>query len=72
MTVTFTASDDRSGVKSTEYRLDGGAWQTGSSVTVSGDGVHALDYRSSDNAGNVEATKSAQVKIDVPLTSTPR
>ena len=71
VTVTFTASDDRSGVKSTEYRLDGGAWQTGTSVTVSGDGVHALDYRSTDNAGNVEATKSVQVKIDTvaPVTT---
>jgi len=39
-------------------------------VTVSGDGVHDLEYRSTDNAGNVEATKSAQVKIGVPPSTT--
>ena len=58
VTVTLTAHDAGSGVSDTRYRLDGGAWTTGTSVTVSGDGIHALDYRSTDNAGNVEATKS--------------
>jgi photosystem II stability/assembly factor-like uncharacterized protein len=74
--VTFTATDEpggsgmSGGLAKTEYRLDGGAWTTGSSITVpapashAGDGVHALAYRSSDAAGNLEAVKSVSVKID--------
>ena len=71
VTVTLTAHDAGSGVSDTRYRLDGGAWTTGTSATVSGDGIHALDYRSTDNAGNVEATKSVPVKIDTvaPVTT---
>ena len=58
-TVTLTATDATSGVASTSYRVDGGPWTpytgTFSIVTY---GPHTLDFRSTDVAGNVEATKT--------------
>ena len=71
VTVTLTPSDAQSGVASTRFRLDGGAWQTGTSLSVSGNGVHTIQYYAVDKAGNTEVTKSAQVKIDAaaPLTT---
>ena len=64
--ITLTTGDPGgSGVTLTEYRLDGAAAQpyTGP-VTVSNEGVHALEYRSRDAAGNWEGWKTATVRID--------
>lgn len=61
--VTLTATDNLSGVARTEYRIDGGAWTTGTVADVSGIGTHAVDYRSTDIAGNVEATQSLTVTV---------
>ena len=59
--VTLTAADGGgSGVPAggTEYRLDGGAWTDYTApVTVSALGLHRVEYRSVDTAGNPEATK---------------
>jgi plastocyanin len=65
-----------SGVDYTEYRVNGGAWtkntNTGTAspfVTTfkaEADGDYAIDYRSADKAGNVEATKSVSFKIQKP------
>ncbi|WP_299924526.1 ThuA domain-containing protein [uncultured Nocardioides sp.] len=64
---TLAAADktDGSGVASTEYRIAGGDWTpyTGA-VQVTGEGSRLVEYRSTDEAGNVEATKSLTVKID--------
>ena len=67
----LTPSDAHSGVQKTEYRVDGGAWQSGTTVNIASDGLHAVDYRSTDAAGNVEGTRSCQVRIDAtaPLTT---
>jgi cytochrome c len=63
--VTLSAADDTSGVAGTEYSLDGGAWTPYTEpVDVSGDGTHTVAYRSTDEAGNVEAEKAATIKID--------
>ena len=71
VTVTLSPSDGSgSGVGSTKYRLDGGAWQTGTSVSIpapashANDGAHTIDYYSTDNVGNDEAVKQATVTID--------
>ena len=70
--ITFSAGDpapDASGVAYTEYRIGGGLWQKGGEVTVGappgGGGTRTVDYRSVDNAGNVEDVQSLHVKIDV-------
>ena len=63
VTVTFTATDDASGVAYTEYSLDGGAWTRGTSVTIAPPkrtavaDVHSVAYRSADKAGNVETAQ---------------
>ncbi|HEY5386807.1 MAG TPA: lectin like domain-containing protein [Thermoleophilia bacterium] len=75
VSLTFKPSDRAagSGAARTEYRVDAvgdAGWTTGTSVTLSapgdhsGDGVHTVEYRSVDNAGNVEATHSCRVAID--------
>ena len=70
VTLTFSATDAGSGVASTQYSVDGGPLTTGATLTIaapadhSNDGIHTLSYRSVDNAGNVEATQSCQVRID--------
>jgi PKD repeat protein/glucose/arabinose dehydrogenase/type 1 glutamine amidotransferase len=63
--VTLTAADDGgSGVALTQYRVDGDAWQDYSDpFEVDGDGEHLVEYRSRDNAGNVEETKSVTIPI---------
>jgi chitobiase/beta-hexosaminidase-like protein len=70
VTVTLTAADQGSGVAATYYALDGAGAVAGSSVLVaapgdhSNDGVHTIDYYSTDEAGNVEAERTAIVRID--------
>ncbi|HEY8562143.1 MAG TPA: family 10 glycosylhydrolase [Pyrinomonadaceae bacterium] len=63
--VTLAASDNCSGVAATEYSLDGATWipYTGG-FTVSAEGATTVRYRSTDNAGNTEATKTLLVLID--------
>ncbi len=73
VTVTLTANDALSGIASTEYRVDGGSFQNGTSVLIpapadhSNDGAHTVEYRSADNAGNTELLHSATVRIDTTL-----
>jgi hypothetical protein len=60
-----------SGLASTEYSVDGGAWTAGltpppflAPADHSGDGTHTLLYHSADNAGNVEPAQQLRVRID--------
>jgi FecR-like protein len=63
--VALSASDTESGVASSTYEIDGGATVTyAGSFQLTTDGVQTITYRSSDQAGNVESDKSAEVKID--------
>ena len=65
VTVTLAASDATSGVVSTSYRMDGGSWQLyASAFLVAGDGVHGVEFYSTDVAGVVEAMESVSVRID--------
>ncbi len=67
-TVTLTAADEDggSGVARTEYQLDDATEWTAytAPVPVTGDGEHELRFRSVDEAGNVEETKTVTVRID--------
>jgi uncharacterized cupredoxin-like copper-binding protein len=52
--VVLTATDSGSGVASTEYKLDSGAWTAyAAAVQVSALGAHTVLYRATDQAGNV-------------------
>jgi sugar lactone lactonase YvrE len=65
VSASFAATDALSGVAKTEYSTNGGAtWTTGSSVRIAAQGTTTLSYRSTDVAGNVEATKTATVRVD--------
>ena len=63
--VTLNATDDMSGVNVTQFRVDGGSIQTYTeSFNVTADGVHTVEYRSVDYAGNIEDWKSVEFAID--------
>ncbi|MDQ0576244.1 OmpL47-type beta-barrel domain-containing protein [Agromyces albus] len=64
VTVVLSPYDNLSGVASTSYSVDGGAVQSGTSVTLSSEGDHAISFFSTDGAGNVEAAQTVHVKID--------
>lgn len=71
--VTLSATDEGgSGVASTQYRVDEGSWTdyTGP-FTVTEPGEHVVEFRSSDEAGNVEQTRSVSVRVVEPDTSAP-
>jgi len=63
--VSLTATDTGSGVAYTRYKLDAAAVATyTAAIPVSTDGTHTLLFWSVDNRGNVEATKTATVRVD--------
>ncbi len=67
VTVTLTPSDaaPSSGIASTQYSVNGGNWQTGTAVSLSADGVYAISFHSTDNAGNTQSSDGTQsVNID--------
>jgi sugar lactone lactonase YvrE len=63
-TIGFSSQDSESGVSRTEYRVDGGAFQTFSSPFSLPAGLHSVEYRSVDQAGNTEALKRADFNVD--------
>src|SRR2546426_53567 len=70
--VTLSATDDSSGVAAIHFRTDGGPWQLyAKPVPVSGEGPHAIDYYSTDLAGNNESARAVTFHIDTvaPVTS---
>ncbi|GMK38815.1 hypothetical protein PCCS19_18690 [Paenibacillus sp. CCS19] len=64
VTVSLTTNDNSS---KTEYSLDGRTtWQTYTApFTLNNDGQYSVSYRSTDNSGNVETTKSISFKLDL-------
>ncbi len=64
VTISLSANDALSGVAATRYSLNGAPEQTGTSVSISSEGVHTLSFYSVDVAGNSETAKTVQVKID--------
>lgn len=66
-TLEATDGEDGSGVAGTEYRIGDGAWTdyTGEAVEVEGQGSITIEYRSTDEAGNVEEAGSTTVQVDL-------
>jgi len=65
VTVALTPTDDMSGVAITEYSFDSVSWTTYTGpFDIDTEETTIIYYNSTDNAGNVEETKSAPVEID--------
>ncbi len=65
VSVSVSASDDRSGVARIEYNLDGAGYvQYTTAVLIQLEGVHTFLYRAMDRGGNIETAKSLTVRID--------
>src|SRR4029078_6241168 len=60
----ITGSDDRSGVDHGEWRVDGGAAQTGSPPLVTSEGTQLFETRVVDKAGNASAWRPETIKVD--------
>ena len=77
--VTLTATDgpagSASGVASVSYRVNGGPVTTTAGATVAvpvgQQGTVQLDYWATDAAGNVESTRSLQLRVDSVAPATP-
>ena len=68
---TITAADSQSGTKLIEYRIDGGEWLIYAPFTIQQPKTHLIEYRSLDNAGNLETTHSLTVTVNTtPPTTT--
>ncbi|MDB5084125.1 MAG: hypothetical protein JWN30_1011, partial [Bacilli bacterium] len=66
VSIQFSADDGNGfGVDRTEYSLDNGAWTTVSgAVYLAAEGIHTIQYRSVDFAGNWEQAKQLIIGID--------
>lgn len=62
---TLSADDGVGTVNHTYYRVDGGSWtEYSDTFTVTGDGVHTVEFYSDDVAGNEEPVHTVYVMID--------
>ncbi|QIK62470.1 family 78 glycoside hydrolase catalytic domain [Leucobacter viscericola] len=66
--VSFSATDELSGVAAVRYRVDGGQWQLAGAdaVPVVGYGSHLVEYFAADVAGNTEALRSTEIELTAP------
>ncbi|WP_010076205.1 OmpL47-type beta-barrel domain-containing protein [Clostridium cellulovorans] len=64
VTINLTATDALSGIYKTFYSIDDADYVEGTSLTVSGSGIHKVTFYSIDNAGNIEPTTTVYVRID--------
>ena len=71
VTTTLNATDDRSGVASTQYAVDGSPPQAyAAPFMIGGEGNHTVEYAATDQAGNAEANRSVAFAIDSILPTT--
>ena len=62
--VTLSATDADDDIVLTEYAVDGGPWTTATGpFSVTGQGQHVLEYRSTDKAEHVEPTKVVNFRL---------
>ena len=73
LSLDLEGSDAGSGLDKLQWRLDGGEVHDGGPAIVDSDGVHALETRAVDLAGNTTDWRSDTVRVDVtaPVNDTP-
>ena len=71
LTIKLVATDNVAGVAATYYQVNSGAWQTGSQLPLSGDGLYTLLFYSVDAAGNTETGFPIQLKLDTAAPGLP-
>jgi large repetitive protein len=64
VTIQLKATDDYSGVAATYYSNNGSEFLEGTMFNITEEGINTVSFYSIDNAGNIEAIQSAEVKID--------
>jgi hypothetical protein len=65
VTVSLSVYDNLSGVAKTEYQVNNGDWITYTGfIPAFGEGIYKINYRSTDQAGNVEQVQTIEFKID--------
>jgi hypothetical protein len=71
--LTLTGTDATSGLATMEWRVDGGTIESGGPAVVDTDGVHTLETRAVDTAGNVSLWRTDSVSVDTtaPVNDTP-
>jgi hypothetical protein len=62
--ITLNCVDSTSGCRSSRYRIGSGPWMDYAPFVIDVEGVNALDFYSTDVAGNIEITRTDSVKID--------
>lgn len=74
VTLSLTATDDNSGVQSVSWNESPGATTTvngsATSVSITSEGIHSINYWAVDVSGNIETTKTSIVRIDRSAPST--
>jgi hypothetical protein len=66
VSVSASVLDVTSGIGLTEYRLNGGSWEPGDQLTILADGLHTVDFRTTDRAGN-----ASSASLSIMLDATP-
>ncbi|WLR49068.1 S-layer homology domain-containing protein [Halobacillus litoralis] len=70
--LTLSSSDELSGVSSIEYKINDGEWKDYSDpIKLDQEGSTTIEFRSSDNVGNIEEVQNETIKLDktAPVTS---
>lgn len=62
--VTLFSKDGHSGVKQTQYAVDGAGMQNYSKFIIAGEGHHTVTFKSTDNVNNEEQVKTSKVFVD--------
>jgi parallel beta-helix repeat protein len=71
VSVSLSAADKFSGLGATYYTVDGGPQHKyAGAFVIAADGIHIVNYWSSDNAGNVEQRRSLHIQINHATTGT--
>jgi hypothetical protein len=70
VSVVLTAYDSNTSALDIRYSLDSGPWSAYiSEILVTGDGIHKLQFHSEDDQGNMEDTKTIEVRVDTEAPS---